>query len=289
MRHQHGVIARWQLIGLGMHEQAIKRRIANGRLYRIHYGVYAVGRPELTRFGEWMAAVLACGPGALLSHESAAMLLGMLPFRPGRIHVTCRSGSDRRIPGLVVHRRPSVNSDEIGTCRHIPLTSPTRTLIDLATCLPARHLEAAVNDADKLDLIDPESLREALEDHAGEPGVRALRKLLDRDTFRLTDSELERRFMRIVRAAGLPLPDTQVRHERGRTDFTWTELGLVVETDGLRYHRTPSTQAEDNRRMQAHVAAGRTAIRFSHYEVRHEARRISTTLGKLVDRLIPAH
>lgn len=285
VRRQHGVIARWQLLELGMHPQAIKDRLAAGRLHRVYRGVYAVGRPELTPCGRWMAAVLACGRGAFASHETAAMILGILEERGGVIHVSRRSPAPRRVPGLIVHRRPSLETEDIGLCRGVPLTSPARTLLDLAARLSRPRLEAAVNQANKLDLIDPESLRAYLERRPGEPGIRALRDLLDRETFRLTDSELERRFLAIVRRAGLPLPDTQVRHERGRTDFAWVELGLVVETDGLRYHRTPVQQAEDNRRIQAHARAGGTAIRFSHGQVRYEPEWVSETLRDLLSRL----
>ena len=112
-----------------------------------------------------------------------------------------------------------------------------------------------------LDLIDPESLTAELESRKGQQGVPALRKTLDRHTYRLTETELERRFLRIVRKAGLPLPETQVQLG-GRVDFHWPDLNLVVETDGWRYHRTPARQAQDNRRMQAHLLAGRTAIRI---------------------------
>jgi hypothetical protein len=122
----------------------------------------------------------------------------------------------------------------------LPVTSPVRTLIDLATELGPIALERAVNDADKRDRIDPESLRLVLEDHAGEPGVRPLREILDRLTFRLSDSDLEIYFRPIATAAGLPSPHSKEWVNGFEVDFFWPDLGLVVETDGLRYHRTPS-------------------------------------------------
>jgi hypothetical protein len=124
--------------------------------------------------------------------------------------------------------------------------------------LTQAQLEAAVNEADKLDRIDPVRLREALEKMRGEHGVGALIRLLDRRTFRLTESELERRFLRLVRDAGLPPPQTGVWLNGFRVDFFWPELDLVVETDGLRYHRTPAQQTRDRRRDQVHTAAGLT-------------------------------
>jgi very-short-patch-repair endonuclease len=250
-------------------------------LHRIHRGVYAVGRPELTQEGIWMAAVLRVGPDAYLSHLSAGAHWGICRPRPGPIDISLIAAVFRQPPGIRVHRRPSLPDADVTVQRGVPITTPLRTLIDLATILSPNRLEAAVNEADVLDLIDPESLRAALDHRKGQPGVRPLRELLDRHTFRLTESELERRFLRIVRAAGLPVPETQEKIA-GCVDFHWPSLGLVVETDGWRYHRTPSRQARDNRRMQAHAAAGRTAIRVSHYEIRYEARRIAALLADLV-------
>ena len=112
-----------------------------------------------------------------------------------------------------------------------------------------------------------------------------MRELLDRATFRLTDSELERRFLRIARAAGLPPPETQVQLNGRRVDFFWPELGLVVETDGLRYHRTAERQSNDARRDQAHVTAGLTVLRFSHAQVRYERSRVAATLKSVAARL----
>jgi very-short-patch-repair endonuclease len=236
-----------------------------------------------------MAAVLACGRGAYLSHDSAALLWRILalprhwqgPAPPSPIHVSLLADVVRRVPGIRVHRRPGLPAEDLTTHNGIPITSPTRTLIDLATILPPNQLEAAVNEADVQNLIDPESVRAALDHHKGERGVKPLRTLLDRHTYRMTQTELERRFLRIVRKAGLPLPETQ-QQIGGRVDFHWPALNLVVETDGWRYHRTPARQARDNRRMQAHLLAGRTAIRVGHYEIRYEEGRVVDLLAALV-------
>lgn len=138
----------------------------------------------------------------------------------------------------------------------IPVTSPAQTILDLATELLPLELERAVNEADKLGLIDPEELRIWLDAHGSEPGVRALRALLDRHTFLLSDSELEILFRPIAKKAGLGSPLTKETVSGFEVDFFWPALGLVVETDGLRYHRTPAAQARDRRRDQAHTARG---------------------------------
>jgi very-short-patch-repair endonuclease len=148
-----------------------------------------------------------------------------------------------------------------------------------------RSLEAAVNEADKLDLTDPERLRAALDGYAGCRGVGQLREVLDRRTFALTDSELERRFLPIARSAGLPLPRTGQRLNGFKVDFFWPDLGLVVETDGLRYHRTPAQQTRDRLRDQAHTAAGLTPLRFTHAQVRYEPRQVRSTLAAVARRL----
>lgn len=281
-RLQHFAVARRQLLGVGMHPQAIKHRLATGRLRPVHTGVYAVGRRDLSRLGELMAAVLACGEGAVLSHRAAAELWGVCPR--GGVEVTVPTGRTPRRPGIVVHR--AALAAEHRTRRHaIPVTSPARTLVDISPYLPRDHLERAVNEADRLDLIDPERLRESLGELGGTRGVAKLRTLLDRRTFTLTDSALERRFKPIARAAGLPEPLTQQRVNGFRVDFFWPALGLVVETDGLRYHRTPAQQARAHVRDQTHLAAGLLALRFTHAQVTYERAYVEETLRKMAARL----
>jgi very-short-patch-repair endonuclease len=262
----------------------IDHRIAKGRLHRLWRGVYAVGRPNVTRYGQWMAAVLACGPAAVLSHDSAAALWEIRRDASG-LEVSVVTSAKRDPEGITVHRRRALRPDEVTTHRGIPVTSPIRTLIDVAVRLDREPLEAAINQADKLDLCDPEALRSALDEVKGQAGVRALSTVLDRRTFTLTDSELERRFLRIVRDLGLPLPRTGVYLNGFKVDFLWPELGLVVETDGLRFHRTPAEQARDRLRDQRHTAAGLTALRFTRAQVRFEPGHVGETMAAVVRRL----
>lgn len=162
------------------------------------------------------------------------------------------------------------------------------TLVDSASHLDDGPLERSVNEADRLDLIDPEALRAALDDYCGRRGVARLRRLLDRRTFRLTDSELERWFLPQVRRAGMPLPLTRQWLNGFKVDFFWPNLKLVVETDGLRYHRTPAQQARDRVRDQTHLAAGFTPMRFTHWQVRYERQYVRTTLLAVARRLTTA-
>jgi len=142
-----------------------------------------------------------------------------------------------------------------------------------------------VNQADKLGLIDPEALRSEIERRRCIDGAPALRRLLDRGTFRLTDSELERRFLRLAERAGLPRPLTQARVAGFKVDFFWPEFGLIVESDGLRYHRTPNQQLRDRVRDQAHAAAGFIALRFTHAQVTFDPEAVIATLRGVVERI----
>lgn len=229
-----------------------------------------------------MAAVLACGAGAALSHRSAAALWGIGREVSGRVDLSMAGTTRIRRAGLRVRRRPTLRSDDLGAKDAIPVTVPVRTLIDLATELGPIALERAVSEADKRDLVDPETLRSRLGDYAGEPGVRRLRQVLDKRTFRLSDSDLEILLRRIAVKAGLGAPLTKHVVNGFEVDFYWPDLGLVVETDGLRYHRTPSAQARDAERDRAHVLAGMTPLRFTHYEVKYEPARVSRELSRAI-------
>ncbi len=231
-----------------------------------------------------MAAVLAGGTEAGLSFESAAVLWGMRDDREGPIEISVPTSRRVRQRGLIAHRRRPLIED---LTRHqgIPVTTPARTLIDLATRLRPGELDAAVNEADKLDLVDPEALRQIVSERNGLPGVARLRRLLGQETFSLTDSELERRFLPLARRAGLPPPLTQEHLHGLRVDLYWPELALVVETDGLRYHRTPAQQGRDRLRDQILTAAGLAVLRFTHRQVRYEAGSVVATLAKVAARL----
>lgn len=284
-KSQHGIVSRQQLLSIGLSTEAIRHRVERGRLHSVMRGVYAVGWPVLTRQARWMAAVLACGDGAMLSHGSAAALWKIGAEPRGLVEVSVRRRCELRRPGLRVRGRPALAPRDCTSQDGIPVTTPVRTLVDLATQLRPMAIERAVNEADKRDLIDPETLRAALEAHAGQPGVPALRRLLDARAFRLSDSDLEILFRPIAAAAGLTPPLTKQHLNGYEVDFYWPDLGLVVETDGLRYHRTASTQTRDVRRDRAHTIAGLTPLRFTHYEIKYEAARVQAELQQAAARV----
>jgi hypothetical protein len=281
VREQHGVVARRQLMVLGYTRREIEQRLHNGRLHHISHGIYAVGRRELPPRGRWMAAVLACGDGAMLSHRSAAQLWGIGFEEKKRIDVTVRRRTAIRRKGIKVRARPSLDAGAVVIRLGIPVTHPVQTLIDLATELRIMRLERAVNEADRLDLVDPETLRGALDGHVGMPGVKTLRTMLDRHTFRLSDSDLEILFRPLALAAGLPLPLTKHRVLGFEVDFWFPDHGLVVETDGLRYHRTPAQQARMVKRDQKHTAAGLRVLRFTHWQIAHAPNEVTDVLRQV--------
>ena len=285
-QRQHGVVSRRQLMAFGMTPHAIAHRLRRGRLHRIHAGVYAVGAPRLARKGEWMAAVLACGPGALLSHRSAGRLWRICSeIHPSLVEVSVPSTRNPRRPGIHIHRRAATTGADAQVLAGIPVTSLGATMIDLAAGLDQDELAAVVADADRRSLANPEQVRSELERFRAQPGAGRLRALLDRQTFALTESQLERRFLPIARRAGLAKPLTQARVCGFRVDFFWPGLGLVVETDGLRYHRTAERQAGDRRRDQAHTAAGLTALRFTHSQITFESHYVESILARTASRL----
>jgi len=282
---QHGVVTRSQLVELGFGRNAIQHRLERGRLYSLWRGAYVVGRADVSERGRWMAAVLCCGPGARLSHHSAACLWGMRRQRRPWIDVLVPEGVATSISGIKTHQRRALAAEPPRLVDRIPVSDPVTTLVDLAACVDSDGLEEAVNEADRLGLVEPEKLRTAIQSIRKRRGLGRLRELLDRQTYRVTHSVLEREFLRLVRGTELSMPQTQVNLNGYRVDFYWPELGLVVETDGLRHHHTASQQTTDRRRDQVHTAAGRTTLRFTTAQVRFQPEAVRTTLTSVAKRL----
>jgi very-short-patch-repair endonuclease len=282
-RRQNWVITRRQLLALGFTPREIDLRIEAGRLHPIHVGVYAVGRPDLSRAGHLIAAVLACADAAALSDDSAAEHWEIRPRRAGPIDVSVPAGSRHpRRPGIKVRRRVSM---EITEYKGIRVTTPACTIVDIAPRVTEEQLERAINEAANRDLVTPDRLGRAVAGMTGRRGAPKVAALLDRHTYVVTDTRLEQRLLRIVREAGLPDPETQRRHPGGRVDFYWPGLKLIVEADSLRFHRTPAQQAEDRLRDQQNTAAGLTTLRFTHWQIFREPEHVRTILVRVAQRL----
>jgi very-short-patch-repair endonuclease len=190
----------------------------------------------------------------------------------------------RHRAGIRVHRQLELPGRRLVQVERIPVTDLVSTLVDLASVVGGASLERSINEADRKGLLDPEKLAVSVAALSPRPGLSPLRRLLERESRSLTDSDLERRFRRIARAAGLPAPETQVTVNGYRVDFLWPEQALVVEVDGLRYHRTPLQQAADRRRDQAHTAAGLTALRLAQHQIAKEPEQVESLLRAVLCR-----
>jgi hypothetical protein len=265
---QHGVVSRDQLFRLGMGRGAIERRIQRSRLHPIHRGVYAVGHPQISREGHWMAAVLACGEDAVLSHRSAAALWGIRQYS-GRIEITVPS--PRRSGRLVIARRSQLQPDEITAERGIPTTTVARTILDLAAVLRDQPLDKTIREADYLRLVDMSKLAMLLERHPRRKGTAALRMAIKSAAtpgMTITRSELEDRFRALLLKADLPTPILNASIELDETpsyepDVLWADHKLIVELDSRQAHQTRHAFEADRLRDRTLIARGYTVIRIT--------------------------
>lgn len=282
------MIAFAQLLALGFSASQIQKWVASGRLYRVHRGVYSIAPPELlTRKGRYMAAVLACGPGAVLSHRSAADLHELRATDRRHIDVTVSREHKRIVQGVDVHRSRTLTVDDVTEIDGIPCTTVARTIHDLAAVVSRRATERAIEQAEIREILDLRKLQDVLARNARTRGARHLRAIFaDRFAAAPTESELEEEFLALCRAAGLPLPERQVHIIPGdgeaavRVDFCWRAQKLVVETDGGRYHRTPRAFESDRRRDQRLTLAGWRVLRITWRQLREEPRRIAAMIAQ---------
>lgn len=283
---QHGVVGRAQLVGAGLSRSAIEHRIAAGWLHRLHRGVYAVGHRNVGADGHRLAAVLTCGPRAVLSHRSAAAHWGLRPSAGARIEVAVPSlGGRRPRDGLIVHRLGSLRGDQTTIHERVPITTPARTLFDIAGLLPRRPLERAVEEAERLRLFDLTQLESVLNANRGRVGSAALVAVLaeHRVGTTLTRSELEERFLAICDELRLDRPLVNARLLGFEVDFLWRRQRLVVETDGHASHGTRAAFERDRARDARLTAAGYRVVRFTHRRLRDEPTAVTHALTSLLE------
>jgi very-short-patch-repair endonuclease len=262
-RHQEGMVTIEQLVAAGLGRSAIAHRVAHGRLTLRHRGVYQVG-PVAGSRGREMAALLACGPNALLSHHSAAEIWGIRPPHPGAIHVTVPGSGLRQRPGIEVHRTTRTHSLNAAVKDGLPLTNPARALLDIAPLLAQHDLDRATEQAQILDLATAGEIETIAA--GGGRGSAALRRALH-DEPTLTRSEAERRLMQLIRAARLPLPETNVRVIGHEVDMLWRGHRLVVEVDGFAYHGSRAAFERDRVRDADLQAQGHRVVRFTWRQI----------------------
>jgi very-short-patch-repair endonuclease len=258
---QHGIVSTSDLLNAGFSDSGIGRRVAAGSLHRLHRGVYAVGHTSITAEGHWLAAVIACGKGAVLSHRSAAALWGLIPVPSGSIDVTVpTSGGRRRRERIRIHRSRCLIASDVTQHRRIPVTTPARTLSDLRRVFSPAGLQQAIRAA--------ESLRLDAGDQGHEPDG--------------TRSELERRFLALCRRHRLARPLVNQTVGPYEVDFLWPGPGVIVEVDGFRHHGSRSAFESDRARDVELRLMGYEVLRYTYRQVKNGQKTIAASLRALL-------
>jgi predicted transcriptional regulator of viral defense system len=282
-RAQHAVFDLDQLKGVGLTDSAVRKRVARSRLHRIYLRVYSLVPKELlTRNGRLMAAVLACGPGAALSHRSGGLLLDLAPSERSRIDVTIPRRSGRAHRGIQVHRSTTLTEADVDIVNAIPCTTVARTLFDMADVLRRRPLERAFDQAEAMGVFNLLAIEDQIERNPTRAAAGKVRALLDEHYVgsSVTDSEFEEVLLALLRAAGLPVPSTRyyVVLDDGepaiRRDFVWPQARLNVETDGKKFHRTAQAFERDRYNDQRMIAAGWRVIRITWKQLERDPHRM---------------
>lgn len=263
---QHGVVTRRQLLELGLGPGAVDHRIRKAWLHVVHRGVYLVGHASLTTRGREIAAIRASGPTAVLSHRGATSFWELLPYLPTSVavSVTVTNRNIESKPGIAVHRARSLPRRDWVIRDAIPVTTPARTILDLAAEAEGHELERALAEAQGRRLVSEHQLSDQIERNPGRTGTRALRRLLEVDGGPApTRSEAERRMLELLRAAGLPRPQVNARVGRYEVDFLWSDERLVVEVDGYRFHSSRPDFELDRARDAELAARGYAVIRVT--------------------------
>jgi predicted transcriptional regulator of viral defense system len=290
---QHGVVAVAQLLEIGLTHRMVERRVACGWLHRIHHGVYAVGHANISRAGRWMAATLACGPGAVLSHRSAAAHLGIRGTSAAWVEVSSpdRTGHSRQ--GILVHSGDTLATRDVCVVDAIPCTTVARTIFDLSAVLDRDALEYVLHRAESMpSSVDFGELAALLDRFAGRPGTARLRSLLGRPAA-LTDleakSKMERAFLALSRKARLPRPRVNawvplpIPAGGLEVDFTWPDHRLAIETDSSRFHDTSRASRNDPASDRALTLAGWRVARYTWWDVAAEPARVASEVRALLE------
>jgi very-short-patch-repair endonuclease len=281
---QEGVVRHRQLRDLGLTPKAIRVRRERGHLIDLYREVYAVGHRSVSIDGRRLAAAWAYGTGAVLSHRTAAAVWSLRPAGGSAFDVTVPSTAGRvSRSGIRLHRtRGGLETTVHGI---LPVTTPARTLLDVAGILAPHYVEAALKEADVIGIFDLGALRAVVAAHPLHPGARTLAALLDaagRTALALTFSDLEIRMRALCDAHGLAQPVANPRPVGFRVDFAWPGTNLIAETDGWRIHRTRKAFEDDRARDQALTVAGFRVVRFTHRQMADDPVAVAATLRALL-------
>ena len=284
---QHGVVTRPQVLALGVSANWVKRAWDRGLLHQVHLGVYAVGHAYLTQRGTWMAAVLAGGERAALAYWDAAVLLEIAEPRRGKTHVVVPGPSSHRRPGLALHRTRHLPAEHVTSVDGIPVTTPRRTLLDLAAVTPAERLRFVVEAADRRGLLDVLELVRLCDGSPGRRGTGRLRRIAleQRGPIRRTKSPPERAFLRRCIRRGLPEPRVNTRLHGYEVDFHWPQANLVVEIDSYAFHRSWAQRRRDIARDADLKARGIEVLRFLEEQMLEDEERVFAQIGALLARV----
>jgi very-short-patch-repair endonuclease len=278
---QWGVVSLVQVRAAGLGRGAVEKAVRGGRLHRLYRGVYAVGHARLGREGRWLAAVLACGEGAVLSHRSAAAHWGLLATEQTCIEVTA-ARPRRGTATLRVHRARSLDARDTTIHHGIPTTTVARTLLDLAATTTPERLERALAQAERLRLYDHNAITDVIARTNGHRGRTILTHATAQEP-KLTRSEAEAIFLNLAREAGLPDPLTNFTLSapdlpRLEVDFYWPTYCLIVEIDGWETHRTKAAFEADRARDAALTAIGNRVLRFTWRAINNDSATVKRRL-----------
>jgi very-short-patch-repair endonuclease len=280
---QDGPIADWQLINLGVSRSTIKSWLRSRRLHPHHRGVYTLGHRAFGPNGRRWAAVLACGPGAVLSYRSAAAVWGIRPDNRPRIDVTVASRGRASRKGIQVHRVRRLDPRDVTKIDGIPVTTLARTLLDLAEVLPMNQVRRAINEADYLKLFDLRAVNELLSRSNGRRGVKPLTAaLIAVVPGERTRSDLEDMFLAFCEERQIPRPKVNRGRNGKELDMTWPDHDLIVELDGYQSHRTRRAFEDDRRRDARHLVQGLRTARVTENWLTTEPDDLEATLKQLL-------
>lgn len=267
---QRGIVARSQLLQAELSPAAIKHRLKVGQLHPLYPGVYVFGRPRLEPLAAATAAVIHAQGGGVLSHGTAAGIWGMSELQESPVQLSVASGRIRPRVGLTVHRRRPLSQADVRVCRNLPVTSPARTIVDLAGVLDGHELEAALALAIRRALVTPQEVTDALARAPKSKGAATVKELLTQGPGpTLTRSKYERKLIQLLKRADLPMPVINSKAEGHEVDLLWPEQRLIVEFDGFAYHSDRSAFEQDRLRDQRLVAAGYRVIRITARQLNH--------------------
>jgi hypothetical protein len=282
-RRQHGVVGRRQLLGLGYSPAAVGRAARDGRIHPLHRGAYAVGHLAVSDHGACLAAVMACGSGAMLSHSSAAWLWGLQAWCPTPAHVTIPSRGHQNA-GIVIHHSTILEPVDEAVVEGIPATAIPRTLLDLAGLGRSRQLTSAIDQAERRDLLALAAVDELLERSGRHPGRRNLRTALGiyREPV-FSRARSERLFLALVKKAGLPRPSLNAFVAGHEVDAYWEKERFAVEVDGWGPHRTRKAFEEDPVRIEELKLADIDSIRITARRIEREPKTVAARLRRLLE------